>query len=44
MIRNMVRHLEASVCTTGKWEQAIVQGFKIWREVKKGRAAPLLRI
>lgn len=37
MIRNMVRHLEVSVCTSGEWETAIVQGFKVWREVKKRR-------
>ena len=34
MIRNMVRHLEVSVCTPGEWERAIVEGFKVWREVK----------
>ena len=38
MIENMVRHLEVSVCTPGEWEQAIVQGFKVWREVKKKRS------
>ena len=37
MIKNMVSHLEVSVCTPGEWEQAIVQGFKVWREVKKQR-------
>jgi NTP pyrophosphatase (non-canonical NTP hydrolase) len=37
MIKNMVRHLEVSVCTPGEWEQAIVRGFKVWREVKKRR-------
>jgi NTP pyrophosphatase (non-canonical NTP hydrolase) len=37
MIKNMVRHLEVSVCTAGEWEQAIIQGFKVWREVKKRR-------
>jgi NTP pyrophosphatase (non-canonical NTP hydrolase) len=37
MIRNMVSHLEVSVCTPGEWELAIVQGFKVWREVKKRR-------
>ncbi len=37
MIRNMVSHLEVSVCTSGEWETAIVQGFKVWREVKKRR-------
>ncbi len=37
MIKNMVRHLEVSVCTPREWEEAIVQGFKVWREVKKRR-------
>jgi hypothetical protein len=37
MIKNMARHLEVSVCTPGEWEQAIVQGFKVWRAVKKRR-------
>ncbi len=34
MIKNMVRHLEVSVCTTGEWESAIVQGFGVWRAIK----------
>ena len=33
MIRNMVQHLEVSACTSGEWERAIVQGFKVWRQV-----------
>lgn len=37
MIKNMVRHLEVSVCTAGEWERAIVDGFRVWREVKKRR-------
>jgi NTP pyrophosphatase (non-canonical NTP hydrolase) len=37
MVRNMVRHLEVSVCTSGEWEQAIVRGFAVWRELKKRR-------
>ncbi len=37
MIKNMVRHLEVSVCTPGEWELAIVEGFKVWREVRKRR-------
>jgi NTP pyrophosphatase (non-canonical NTP hydrolase) len=37
MVRNMVRHLEVSVCTPGEWEQAIVRGLTVWREVKKRR-------
>jgi NTP pyrophosphatase (non-canonical NTP hydrolase) len=37
MINNMVSHLEVSLCNAGEWELAIVQGFKVWREVKKRR-------
>lgn len=33
MLSNMVQHLEVSVCSTGEWEQAILQGFKVWRIV-----------
>ncbi len=36
-IKNMVRHLEVAVCTPGEWEAAIVQGFGVWREVRKRR-------
>src|SRR5438477_12993031 len=37
MIKNMVRLLEVAACTPGEWEQAIVRGFAVWREVKKRR-------
>lgn len=37
MIHKVVRHLEVSDCSSGEWERAIIQGFKVWREVKKRR-------
>ena len=37
MIRNMVSHLEVSACTAGEWENAIIQGFTVWREVNRRR-------
>jgi len=37
MIKNMVRHLEVSACSTGEWEHAIIQGFRVWRQVKERR-------
>jgi hypothetical protein len=37
MIHNMVQHLEVSDCSSGEWERAIIQAFKVWREVKKRR-------
>ena len=32
-IKDMTSHLEVRVCTTGEWEQAILQGFEVWRSV-----------
>jgi NTP pyrophosphatase (non-canonical NTP hydrolase) len=37
MIKNMVRHLEVSSCSPGEWEQAIIEGFRVWRQVRKRR-------
>ena len=34
-IRSMAAHLEVSRCSTGDWENAVVQGFTVWREIKK---------
>jgi len=42
MVKNMVGHLEVSVCTAGEWEQAIVQGFAIWREIKTRRGGAVV--
>ena len=41
-IKDMTSHLEVSRCTTGEWEHAILQGFKVWRAVSNaggGRVA-----
>ena len=32
-IKDMTLHLEVKQCTTGEWEQAILQGFRVWRAV-----------
>lgn len=34
-IKSMTEHLEVARCSTGEWENAIVQGFAVWREVKR---------
>lgn len=36
-IKDMTSHLEVKHCTTGEWEQAILQGFKVWRAVLAAR-------
>ena len=36
-IKDMTSHLEVRQCTTGEWEQAILQGFDVWRAVLSAR-------
>ena len=36
-IKDMTSHLEVRECTTGDWEQAILQGFTVWRAVLDNR-------
>ena len=36
-IKDMTSHLEVRQCTTGEWEQAILQGFDVWRVVLAAR-------
>ena len=42
MVKNMTSHLEVSICTPGEWEHAIVEGFKVWRQIKKLGAGTLI--
>ena len=35
--KDMTSHLEVRQCTTGEWEQAILQGFDVWRAVLAAR-------
>lgn len=32
-IKDVTSHLEVSRCTTGEWENAILQGFRVWRAI-----------
>jgi NTP pyrophosphatase (non-canonical NTP hydrolase) len=36
-IKDMTSYLEVKQCTPGDWEQAILQGFKVWRAVLGAR-------
>jgi NTP pyrophosphatase (non-canonical NTP hydrolase) len=36
-VKDMTSHLEVRHCTTGDWEQAILQGFDVWRAVLAAR-------
>jgi NTP pyrophosphatase (non-canonical NTP hydrolase) len=36
-IKDMTSHLEVRQLTTGEWEQAILQGFEVWRAVFAAR-------
>ena len=42
MIRNVTRNFEVGCCTEGEWERAIVQGFAVWREIKKQGSGALV--
>jgi NTP pyrophosphatase (non-canonical NTP hydrolase) len=41
-IKDMTSHLEVSQCTTGEWENAILQGFSAWRRVYDARGGRLI--
>lgn len=41
-IKDMTSHLEVRQCTTGEWEQAILQGFQVWRAVLAARGGQIL--
>jgi NTP pyrophosphatase (non-canonical NTP hydrolase) len=34
-IKSMTAHLEVARCSTGDWENAILQGFAVWRKIKR---------
>lgn len=36
-VKDMTSHLEVRQCTTGEWELAILQGFRVWRAVLAAR-------
>jgi NTP pyrophosphatase (non-canonical NTP hydrolase) len=41
-IRNMTADFEVGCCTEGEWERAIIQGFAVWREIKKRGSGTLV--
>jgi len=41
-IRNSTANLEVGCCTEGEWERAIIQGFAVWREIKKRGSGTLV--
>ena len=36
-VKRMTAHLEVGPCTTSEWEDAILQGFEVWRRVVGGQ-------
>lgn len=41
-IKNMTSHLEVSQCSFGEWEKAILEGYKVWRQVEKNQGGIVL--
>lgn len=42
MLRTVTENLEVGICTEGEWEQAILQGFAVWREIRKRGSGTLV--
>ena len=34
-IKHLTRHLEVSECSEHEWQDAILQGFLVWRQLQK---------
>jgi|SRR4028118_147159 Predicted pyrophosphatase len=41
-IKNMTLHLEVSQCSLGAWEQAILSGYEVWRQVEKNQGGKVI--
>ncbi len=41
-IKNMTSHLEVARCSHGDWEEAILTGYKVWRQVEKYRGGTVV--
>jgi MazG C-terminal domain len=35
IIKNLTSHLEVNRCSTGKWERAILEGYRVWRQIRQ---------
>jgi NTP pyrophosphatase (non-canonical NTP hydrolase) len=34
-IKNLTSHLEVNRCSTGEWERAILEGYRVWRQIRQ---------
>ncbi|ACK74155.1 MazG nucleotide pyrophosphohydrolase (plasmid) [Gloeothece citriformis PCC 7424] len=41
-IKNITSHLEVARCSLGDWEQAILTGYEIWRQVKENQGGKVI--
>ena len=41
-IKNMSSHLEVARCSLGDWEEAILAGYEVWRQVEKNRGGTVV--
>lgn len=42
IIRDMTKDLEVKSCSLHEWEQAILQGYKVWRQIRGRRGGKIL--
>jgi len=41
-IKNMTEHLEVSKCGLGDWQQAIIDGYNVWRQVNQHKGGRII--
>ena len=41
-IKNMSSHLEVARCSLGDWEEGILTGYEVWRQVEKNRGGTVV--
>ncbi|WP_377478573.1 MAG: nucleoside triphosphate pyrophosphohydrolase family protein [Microcoleus anatoxicus] len=41
-LKNMSSHLEVARCSLGDWEEAILTGYEVWRQVEKNRGGTVV--
>jgi MazG-like nucleotide pyrophosphohydrolase family protein len=34
-IKNLTSHLEVNRCSAGEWERAILEGYRVWRQMRR---------
>ena len=41
-IKSLTSHLEVTRCSTAQWERAILDGYRVWREVRQNEGGTVI--